>query len=134
MKKSNFTTISIPVILLCALFTVMLQSHHPAGGAKIVFEKSTYDFGTIARQADGTCEFHFTNKGDAPLVITKVTAACGCTVPSYPKEPILPGEKGKIKVQYNTKKTGVFTKTITVVSNDPSSPSVVLTIKGNVTR
>jgi hypothetical protein len=120
------------VIILVAL--TLLQSHFPAGGPKIVFEKASYDFGTIARQADGTCYFSFTNKGDAPLVITKVTAACGCTVPSYPKEPILPGETGQIKVQYNTKKTGVFTKTITVSTNDTSNPSVVLTIKGNVTR
>jgi len=134
LKTVKFQPALFPGIVLILLSFIIAQGHLPSSGPKIVFETVSYDFGTIARQADGTCYFVFTNKGDAPLVITKVTAACGCTVPSYPREPILPGETGKIKVQYNTKKTGVFTKTITVSSNDHKNPSVVLTIKGNVTR
>lgn len=101
---------------------------------RIVFENYSYDFGTIKRHADGTCSFVFRNDGNSPLLITKVTAACGCTVPEYPKSPILPGQKAEIKVKYNTKTVGAFSKTINVSTNDPKNSTVVLTIKGNVTR
>lgn len=100
----------------------------------IVFESQLHDYGIIKKNSDGTCWFSFSNKGDAPLVITGVKASCGCTVPDYPKAPVLPGEKGKIKVMYNTKKTGLFQKTVNVTCNDPKTPTVTLTIKGNVVK
>jgi hypothetical protein len=124
--------------LLLLVIGILLTGAGIAGmkqaGPKIVFDHVVYDFGTIKRHADGTCTFHFTNKGEAPLVITKVTAACGCTVPSYPKEPVLPGKSSGVKVAYNTKNVGVFTKTISVSTNDPVNSTVVLTIKGTVTK
>jgi hypothetical protein len=101
---------------------------------EIVFETRVFDFGTIKRHADGTCAFVFSNRGGAPLMISKVTASCGCTIPSYPKEPVLPGKTEEIKVKYNTKTLGVFSKTIHVSTNDPVHPTVVLTIKGAVVK
>lgn len=105
-----------------------------ANEPEIVFETRVFDFGTIKRHADGTCAFLFSNQGGAPLMITKVTASCGCTIPSYPKEPVLPGKSEEIKVKYNTKTLGVFSKTIHVSTNDPAHPTVVLTIKGAVVK
>ena len=98
----------------------------------IVFEKITHDYGTIEQGGDGNTEFKFTNKGKSPLVLSNVKASCGCTVPEWPKEPILPGKSGSIKVKYNTANAGTFGKTITVNSNAINS-TVVLSIKGVVT-
>jgi len=101
-------------------------------GAGMAYVTETIDYGTIAQNADGKREFVFTNNGNKPLIITNTQASCGCTVPSYPKEPILPGAKGVIGVKYATDRVGAFTKTITITSNAEGMPSKVLTIKGNV--
>lgn len=99
--------------------------------AKIVFEKTTHDYGKIAHGSDGTCSFSFKNTGKLPLVLSNVASSCGCTVPSWTKEPVLPGEKGEIKVKYNTNNVGVISKAITVTSN-ALTPSVILKIAGEV--
>jgi len=99
--------------------------------AKIEFKTDVIDYGTIEKGADGLRVFEFTNTGDAPLIITKVKSSCGCTVPSWPEEPIMPGESGKIEVQYDTKRVMPIRKTITVTSN-ANTPTVALKIKGLV--
>lgn len=99
----------------------------------IVFEKLIHDYGTIKKGSNGNTEFKFTNKGEKPLVLSNVRSSCGCTVPSWPKEPIEPGKTGVIKVRYNTAGVGPFNKTITVSSNAVNS-RVVLRIKGKVTQ
>lgn len=101
--------------------------------AEISFETIVYDYGNIAKESDGKCSFSFINTGKEPLVLSNAKASCGCTVPSWPKDPIMPGGSGVISVVYDTKKTGPFNKTITIMSNANNS-SVVLTIKGNVTE
>ena len=101
-------------------------------GAGMVFESETIDYGTIAHNADGNRQFTFTNNGNKPLIITNTSGSCGCTVPTTPKEPILPGAKGMIGVKYATDRVGPFTKTVTVTSNAEGMPSKVLTIKGTV--
>ena len=101
-------------------------------GAGMVFENETIDYGTIAHYADGKREFVFTNNGTAPLTIESTQGSCGCTVPSKPEQPILPGEKGVIGVKYATDRVGQFTKTVTVKSNAVGQETKVLTIKGNV--
>ena len=101
-------------------------------GAGMVFDTETIDYGTIAYNADGKREFVFTNNGNKPLIITSATGSCGCTVPTYPKEPIAPGAKGVIGVKYDTSRGGqAFTKTVTLTTN-ATVPSKTLTIKGNV--
>ena len=99
--------------------------------AKIEFKSETIDYGTIEKGADGTRTFEFTNTGEAPLIITKVKSSCGCTVPSWSKEAILPGTTGEIKVKYDTKRVMPIRKTITVTSN-AKRPTIALKIKGNV--
>lgn len=101
-------------------------------GAGMVFENETIDYGTIAHNADGKREFVFTNNGNKPLIITNTQGSCGCTVPTSPKEPILPGAKAVIGVKYATDRIGAFTKTVTVTSNAEGVPTKVLTIKGTV--
>lgn len=99
--------------------------------AVIKFKTEIVDYGTITQNSDGTRLFTFTNTGDAPLLITKVKTSCGCTVPSYSKVPILPGESGELNIKYNTNKLGAFTKTVTVTSNAEGG-NKILKIKGNI--
>lgn len=100
-------------------------------GAGIQFQTTEHDFGTIPEKGDGTFEFVFKNTGKEPLILSNVRSSCGCTVPEWPKEPIKKGNKGTIKVSYNTRITGSFDKKITVYSNADQEP-VVLRIKGKV--
>ncbi|MFV8344772.1 DUF1573 domain-containing protein [Flavobacterium sp. ZB4P13] len=101
-------------------------------GAGMVFVTETIDYGTVAYNSDGKREFVFTNNGNKPLIITNAQGSCGCTVPTYPKEPIAPGAKGVIGVKYDTSRAGQsFTKTITLTTN-AVVPNKTLTIKGNV--
>jgi len=101
-------------------------------GAGMVFVTETIDYGTVAYNSDGRREFVFTNNGNKPLIITNAQGSCGCTVPTYPKEPIAPGAKGIIGVKYDTSRAGqAFTKTVTLTTN-AVVPSKTLTIKGNV--
>ncbi len=98
---------------------------------EITFESEIHDYGTVKMGADGNCEFKFKNTGKEPLIISAAKASCGCTVPNYPKEPIMSGQTGVIKVHYDTKRIGAFTKTITISSN-AKTETKTLTIKGNV--
>jgi len=99
--------------------------------AKIEFKSDTIDYGIIEKGADGVRVFEFTNTGTAPLIISKVTSSCGCTVPKKPKGPIMPGEVGEIQVKYDTKRVNPIRKTITVISN-ADTPTVALKIRGEV--
>lgn len=101
-------------------------------GAGMVFENETIDYGTLPHNADGKREFVFVNNGTKPLIITNATGSCGCTVPSFPKEPIAPGAKAVIGVKYATDREGAFTKTVTITSNAEGTPSKILTIKGTI--
>lgn len=100
---------------------------------KFSFESDVIDYGTIEQKADGVRTFTFTNTGDAPIVISNAKGSCGCTVPTYSKNVIKPGETGEIEVKYDTNRIGKFTKTVTLTSN-ASEPSKVLRIKGEVVK
>lgn len=104
-------------------------------GPEIEFEKLTHDYGEVPYNAsDGyvECEFRFTNTGNEPLILQKPHSTCGCTVPSWPKEPILPGESDVIKVTYRSTKVGKINKSITVTSNAKKNSTVILRIAGTV--
>ncbi|MEO8150471.1 MAG: DUF1573 domain-containing protein [Bacteroidia bacterium] len=93
-----------------------------------------YSYGTIKQGESVTHNFEFTNSGKEPLVITSAHGSCGCTVPDWPKEPIKKGEKGVIKVTFNSAgKMGPQDKTVTINSNAKTNPAV-LHIKGNVDK
>lgn len=100
--------------------------------AEITFKAEEIDYGKVKAGSDGVRVFEFTNTGKAPLVITNVSSSCGCTVPSWTKEPVAPGEKGKIEVKYDTNRMGPISKTVQVTSNAKQNPVKSLRIKGEV--
>lgn len=96
------------------------------------FESELFDFGDLPEGPQATHEFKFKNIGKEPLVLSNVKASCGCTTPSWTKEPILPGKEGSIAATYNTQgRPGPFSKAITISSNAGEATKVI-TIKGNV--
>ena len=126
MKKVLF----LAMMMLAGIGTLSAQNK-----AQIQFDKTTYNFGTFSEDKGVvSCVFEFTNTGNAPLIINQAVASCGCTVPTYTKEPIKPGKKGEIKVTYNGegKFPGHFKKTITIRSN-AETEMVRLYIEGDMT-
>jgi len=119
------------VTIFFCVVSLTLLAQKPAQKDSIVFTQLTHDYGTIKKGSPGKCEFQFTNKMKKALVIFNVKPSCGCTVPEYPKNPIAPGEKGIIRVKYNTSTVGRFNKSLTVSSNAVNS-TVELKIKGKV--
>ncbi len=123
------------LFLVFAAFTLQAQDNAQPpvnpNAPDISFDKVVHDYGTIYQGADGTCEFKFINTGKEPLILSKPASSCGCTVPTWPQEPILPGKSDVIKVTYATHNIGPINKTVTVTSNAKTN-RVVLTIKGNV--
>ncbi|MCS7085469.1 MAG: DUF1573 domain-containing protein [Bacteroidia bacterium] len=99
----------------------------------IAFEKTKHDFGVIAEGDSAVYDFVFTNTGKNPLKITKVKPACGCTTPSYTKDPVAPGEKGYVRVKFDSNgRPGKANKDVTVFANtDP--PATKLTFTAEVT-
>lgn len=133
MKKGIYSLI----VLFAMSFTAFAQEAQKTeavndpNAPEIVFEKEIHDFGTIEYGGNGTYDFKFSNTGKSPLIISNARGSCGCTVPKWPKEPIAKGASGSINVQYDTKRPGPFTKTVTISSNAKSATKVI-TIKGVV--
>ena len=126
MKKYIVFTL---LLMLCGL------NGYAQKKASIQFESTSHDFGTFTdKTPKQEYTFVFTNVGDAPLVVNQAVSSCGCTVPSYTKTPVAPGQKGEIKVTYNAgKAVGHFTKNITLRTNgDPELTR--LYIKGEVVK
>lgn len=121
----------LSLVFLLSLFvtSAALAQQKP----ELDFERTEHNFGTIKEELGSvTTQFEFTNTGKSPLIIQRVSASCGCTTPSYTREPVLPGKKGTISAKYSTvRRPGTFNKTITVYTNVPDTV-YVLTIKGNV--
>jgi len=125
MKK----LILMSLLLVCGFSFASAQ-------AEIKFDKLTHNFGTFSeKEGTVTCVFNFTNVGDQPLIINQAVASCGCTVPTYTKEPIKPGESGQIKVTYNGagKFPGHFKKSITVRTNGKAEMTR-LYVEGDMTE
>ena len=106
-------------------------SAQTTNGAVMTFDVTTIDYGTIEKGGDPIRKFKFTNTGNEPLIVKAAKGSCGCTVPTYPKEPIMPGESNVIEVRYDSQRVGAFTKTVTLTTNE-ASDTHTLTIKGEV--
>jgi hypothetical protein len=117
------------LVLFVGLLGMSLTAQETA--AKIEFKTESIDYGAIEKGADGVRIFEFTNTGNAPLIISKASSSCGCTIPKKPEEPIMPGDTGEIQVKYDTNRVGPIRKAITVISN-ADTPTKVLKIKGEV--
>jgi len=118
--------------LFCFATFILVGQKKPTNQKDLInFTELIHDYGTIEVGSPGKSEFKFTNNMKTPLVISNVKPSCGCTVADWPKEPILGGKSGVIRINYNTKIPGTFRKTITVNSNAKNA-RVILQIKGNV--
>lgn len=124
MKLSFF----ILTLLLCAGLSVQAQN-----GSYLKFDKLVHDFGELTQGDKAEVDFTFTNTGDAPLLLSSVKSSCGCTIPTWSKDPILPGQKGSIKVKYDSNRIGQINKQITVESN-ATNGVVYLKIAGNISK
>lgn len=139
MKKQFFKKAFVQKAILVLALTLGSQLTFAQELAKkekagvLTFESTEIDYGSIQQKADGHRTFKFTNTGDAPIVITNVKGSCGCTVPTAPKDPIMPGQSSEIQVKYDTNRVGAFSKTVTVTSN-ASEPTKLLKIKGTVLK
>ncbi len=118
-------------ILISSLFFLPLLAFSQDKQAEVKFDVTTIDYGEVEFESDGKRIFKFKNIGTAPLVFTRISSSCGCTIPKKPEKPIEPGGEGEIEVEYDTKREGLFMKAISVVSNS-KNPSTILRIKGEV--
>ena len=121
--------ISITLLLTIIMGGMLFAQNKP----DVKFDKSTYDYGSIKEEVEvAVSKFEFTNTGTSPVIIQRVVASCGCTSPTYTREPVLPGKKGEVKVAYSTVyRPGTFRKSIRVYTNVPDTV-YNLTILGNV--
>ena len=103
-------------------------------GPSMSLDKDVHDYGKIKKDSDGACFFTITNSGTEPLLITNAKGSCGCTVPSWPREAIAPGESAKMKVTYKTNRVGPINKTVTITSNSSTGTTKVVRIKGEVLK
>lgn len=119
---------------LFTLFAAATMALAMMAEAEIKFEKTSIQLGTFDEKEVQHCVFTFTNVGDEPLIIHQAYSSCGCTVPTYSKEPVKPGEKGEIRVAYNGsgKFPGAFRKPITIRTN-AANPIVRVYITGTMT-
>jgi hypothetical protein len=93
----------------------------------------TVDYGEVEFGGNGERIFRFKNEGKDPLIITNAQGSCGCTVPDWPKEPIMPGQEGQIKIKYDTKRAGAINKQVTITTNEPEGSNThVVKVKGMV--
>ena len=128
---------SLLVLLSCLGASVTVQAQAAAteqtaaAASGMSFEKTEIDYGTIEQNSDPYRTFTFTNTGNEPIIITNAVGSCGCTVPSFSKAPVAPGETGEVKVRYATDRLGKFRKRVTLTTNVSKEP-VVLTIMGEV--
>ena len=118
-------------IFAFALFGAFTLAAQMTKGPVMTFDVTTIDYGNVDKGADPLRKFKFTNTGNEPLIIKTAKGSCGCTVPTYPKEPIMPGESSEIEVRYDTQRVGSFTKTVTITTNE-AVETRMLTIKGDV--
>lgn len=128
MKKLSFVLLTM---ILSITFAMAQNNNKQEGNAQ--FANTTHDFGKVAEEA-GTvsCEFKFTNTGTKPLLIQDIRTSCGCTTPSYTKDPVLPGKEGIIKVTYSTRgRVGKINKRVTVFTDEPDKV-YTLSIAGEV--
>jgi Protein of unknown function (DUF1573) len=124
--KKIFSTLAFVIVGFLSI-----QAQARTAGPIMTFEVTTVDYGTIDKGADPVRHFKFTNTGNEPLIIKSAKGSCGCTVPTYPQEPIMPGESANVNIRYDTNRLGQFTKTVSLITNE-TPDTHTLTIKGEV--
>lgn len=139
MKK--ILLLSVLGLLLSATSYAQTRDAAPAAdpveetmGPIMDIESDVVDYGTIEKNSEPLRTLKFTNTGDEPLVVKNARGSCGCTVPTWPKEPILPGEESVIEIRYATNRVGSFSKKVTLTTNETENNSHVIQVKGKVLK
>ncbi len=129
----NFIRIAILAVAVFTLAAIPAKAGKKNGKAAVTFESYRMELGNVPEKGGPvSCEFAFTNTGDANLLIIDAKATCGCTRPEYPKKPVEPGKSGKVKVTYNPAgRPGPIDRTVTITTNGKPK-KVRLHIVGNV--
>ncbi|HMW38892.1 MAG TPA: DUF1573 domain-containing protein [Saprospiraceae bacterium] len=142
LKTTNLFMKNLFLLTLGLVLSLGLRAQTPAqatpatektGGPKMVFETNTVDYGEIKKGADPLRKAVFTNKGTEPLIVKNARGSCGCTVPTWPKEPIMPGETGVIEIRYDTQRVGSINKTVSIQTNE-GDEEIRLFVKGNISE
>ncbi|MFK7950504.1 MAG: DUF1573 domain-containing protein [Saprospiraceae bacterium] len=128
MKFQNFLTVTLFACLMCLTMSFTADSND-----EVKFVTTMHNFNQIQQGTPVTTTFKFTNHSTKPLIIKSVKPSCGCTTPSSPKAPILPGKSGEITVKYDAANIGQFNKSIKVNTNVSEAP-MILYIKGEVVK
>lgn len=132
MHKPNTMNKLFIILLSCLCISSCKQpSAQKALNAALKFEQQSHNFGVLDYEMPGSIAFNYKNTGATPLIITRVEASCGCTVPVWDKKPLKPGKSGSITVTYDSKYPGVFRKNIVVFYNGSNSPDT-LVVSGEV--
>ena len=133
--KHIFMKKLLSVLTICLLGSfAYAQNNAPAetkSGPVMTLSSDVVDYGEIMQNGDPVRKVKFTNTGTEPLIIKNAQGSCGCTVPLWPKEPIMPGETSEIEIHYATDRVGQIIKTVTITTNE-TGVNHVLQVKGNV--
>lgn len=100
----------------------------------IEFENTYYDYGIIFEGSEEIAIFKLKNKGNSPLVISNIETSCGCIMANWPKDPILPNQKGEIEIEYNTNIIGEIKRSVLVNTNDIDKQKIVLLLTGKIEK
>lgn len=137
MKNKLFLSLIVALFLVTGLVSsaqnqiAVKDAHSVMSSEKgIVWDSKMIDLGEVQKGKAADASFEFTNQTDQPIVIAKVKSSCGCTVTSYERKAILPGEKANVTATYDAKRAGNFRKSITVMLSDDSKH--MLSLKGQV--
>ena len=136
MKRlfSLLTLLSFAVSISFAQVQSTAAATETVDGPTMDLSSTTVDFGTIEQDSDPFRTITFTNTGNEPLIIKNAKGSCGCTVPTYEKAPILPGETSEIKIRYATNRLGKINKTVTLYTNEGKDVKRVLKVVGMVNK
>lgn len=105
--------------------SIEMKTQNPGEGPVMQFESKVVDYGTIEQHSEPLRKLTFVNTGTSPLVITNARGSCGCTVPTWAKEPIMPGEESTIEIRYATNRLGKINKKVTITTNEGTEPHVI---------
>ncbi len=130
MKHLSFV---LTFVLAVACSAIAYAQNEGADGPVLSFENMIVDYGKIVQNSDPLRVVKFTNTGTEPLVIQNARGSCGCTVPSFPKQPIMPGESSEIEIRYDSKRLGKINKTVTITTNEGGEPHV-LKVTGQIEK
>lgn len=129
----------LSILCVCFISAMTLNAQNDsaqsqqADGPVMELESKVVEYGTIEKDSDPYREISFTNTGSEPLIIENAKGSCGCTVPTWPKEPVMPGESSSIKIRYSTNRIGKINKTVQITTNEGGAPHVIR-VQGEVLK